>query len=908
MLTIAKLGVGQENYYLAKVARGVEDYYSGEGEAVGEWIGRGAERLGLDGEVDSNELRSLLAGMAPGGEHRLAGREGCRRVPGWDLTFSAPKSVSVLWALGEHDTAREVVAAHEAAVRAGVEYLERYATVSRRRIAGRIEQVSTQGLVIAAFRHRTSRAGDPQLHTHALAVNAVERVDGGWGAVHSPVIYQHARTAGFVYQALLRSELTERLGVGWTNVVNGCAEIDGIDPELTAVFSKRRADIVDAMTLLGEHSARAAQVVAHRTRTTKRMTADVGELRSRWAAEAHDAGFTATKLLRHARAAAMSTPEVDERAITDELTAPTGLTMSRSTFERRDVMRAWCESIPGGTLIDLHELEAKCDRFVDQPDVIVIAERPAPVVFKDDGTPLALRPPERLWTTTEMLEIEQHLLDIAQSGQGVGVGTVDADLVEGELTRRTDLADEQAAMVRHLTTSGNGVDVVVGQAGTGKTYALAVVADLWRAEGLRPLGVALAARAAAELQAGAGIPSCTAAQFLLYEASQLTSRDVVVVDEAAMLDTRRLDRLLTRVADSGAKAVLVGDHHQLPAVEAGGAFAALVDRLEVVELRENRRQIHGWERDTLSRLRIAAGEPRGAAAIVASYRRHDRLHEVASTGEAHDAMVRDWHDARRSGQRVVMVASRREDVTELNRLARAALLADGTVEPDGVIVGGRQFAVGDQVVCLRNDRRLGVHNGLFGDVIHIEHANSTLTIDADGEQFLLPATYLEAGRLDHAYATTVHKAQGVTVDRTLVLGGEELYQQAVYVGLSRGRDRNDLYIAQEPDIDLEQHGTPDPAEPTDWLAAALSRDGSKSLAIVQGYSTSDDPQREAMTNLRSELAALTALEVEAGLSPEQARRRADLVSETMRQNLSEVQPDLPAEPGPPPAPPSFDLL
>ena len=213
VLTIAKLGVGQENYYLSKVARGIEDYYTGKGEVAGEWMGRGAARLGLAGEVAGDELRAALAGVDPVSEQRLAGREGAKRVPGWDLTFSAPKSVSVLYGLGGDDVAKEVAAAHRAAVEAGLDYLEAHATVSRRRIDGLIEQVRGEGLVVAAFRHRTSRAGDPQLHTHALVANLVEHVDGGSGALHSPVIYRHARTAGFVYQAVLRGELTERLGV-----------------------------------------------------------------------------------------------------------------------------------------------------------------------------------------------------------------------------------------------------------------------------------------------------------------------------------------------------------------------------------------------------------------------------------------------------------------------------------------------------------------------------------------------------------------------------------------------------------------------------------------------------------------------------------------------------------------------
>jgi conjugative relaxase-like TrwC/TraI family protein len=160
-LTIAKLGVGQESYYLSKVAQGIEDYYSGKGEVPGVWLGRGAARLGLVGEVAGAELRAVLSGIDPATGQRLAGREGVKRVPGWDLTFSAPKSVSVLYALGGDGTAKEVVAAHQEAVAAGLAYLERHATVSRRRVNGEIEQCATR--VWWWRRSATGRAGRPRL-------------------------------------------------------------------------------------------------------------------------------------------------------------------------------------------------------------------------------------------------------------------------------------------------------------------------------------------------------------------------------------------------------------------------------------------------------------------------------------------------------------------------------------------------------------------------------------------------------------------------------------------------------------------------------------------------------------------------------------------------------------------------
>ena len=231
--------------------------------------------------------------MSPGGAGR--GRPGDRAPAGWPGGCEADAGVGS-HVLGPEvgvgpvrpgrrgGLAKEVAASHRVAVEAGLAYLEAHATVSRRRINGGDRTGAGEGLVVAAFGHRTSRAGDPQLHTHALVANVVEHIDGGSGAIHSPVIYRHARTAGFIYQAVLRGELTDRLGVRWDPVHNGYAEIEGMDRRLLEVFSKRRAEIEAALAERGEDSARAAQVAAHRTRAAKEYGVDAQTLHERWAA------------------------------------------------------------------------------------------------------------------------------------------------------------------------------------------------------------------------------------------------------------------------------------------------------------------------------------------------------------------------------------------------------------------------------------------------------------------------------------------------------------------------------------------------------------------------------------------------------------------------------------------------
>lgn len=214
VVSIGKLGggPGSERYYTDAVARGREDYYSGEGEAQGEWTGAGAAQLGLQGGVDADDFSSLLRGVAPSGM-QLRREPDARSVIGFDLTFSAPKSVSVLYGIGNPDIAQATRDAHDEAVRQALGYLERTACHARRGRGG-VDRLRGDGLAVATFRHRSSRAGDPQLHTHAVVANLTQ-ADGRWSTLDGRAVYAHARTAGFLYQAALRGEMTRRLAVQW---------------------------------------------------------------------------------------------------------------------------------------------------------------------------------------------------------------------------------------------------------------------------------------------------------------------------------------------------------------------------------------------------------------------------------------------------------------------------------------------------------------------------------------------------------------------------------------------------------------------------------------------------------------------------------------------------------------------
>jgi conjugative relaxase-like TrwC/TraI family protein len=281
--------------YLSSVARNQEEYYTGAGEAPGYWLGTGARLLSVAGEVSPDGLHRILHGAHPDTAERLGAPARMGRVAGFDLAFRAPKSVALVYALGALQTAGAVRDAHARAVAAAVGYVERHATLARRG-AGGLRLVDGEGLVAAAYAHRTSRAGDPLLHTHVLVANLTCGPDGRWTALDGRAVYAHAKTTGYLYQAVLRRELTRSLGVAWGPVRNGAADLAGVPRAVIEAFSQRRRLITARMRLLGVRSAKGAQAVTLATRTAKETGVTEQGLRERWRRRAAAHGFGERKV------------------------------------------------------------------------------------------------------------------------------------------------------------------------------------------------------------------------------------------------------------------------------------------------------------------------------------------------------------------------------------------------------------------------------------------------------------------------------------------------------------------------------------------------------------------------------------------------------------------------------------
>jgi conjugative relaxase-like TrwC/TraI family protein len=833
---VAKLAVGREAYYTRELATDHQAYLSGHGESPGRWYGAGARSLGQHGEASVEGFQRIFQGRHPDTGALLGRAHGRGAVPAFDVVLRPTKSVSILYGLGDAATGRAVLEAHHAGLAAAVAYLD--GQVGTRRGHGGIEHVRGDGLVAVGFDHRTSRAGDPLLHTHLVVANRVQGPDGWWTALDGRDVYRHRLAADAIYRACYQRELSRTLGVEWTPAdQHGNRELVGMPEELVRGFSKR-ADQIDAQVerLAADGRERTPRLVkwaVHATRKPKEHQAPE-TLYERWRAEAAERGVDADALVRQVtgRIRGRDRPVAAALAgqLFDRLAAPDGLTATASTFARQDVLAALGAGLAGATRTELEEL---ADRFLAERTVAVVAER-------------ALE--ERRWSTPELLGVERRLVAAATGRAGEHAGVVSHQAVREALAAHPTAGADQQAMVRDLCQGGAGVGLVRGRAGTGKTFALGVARHAWQLDGYRLLASAPTGIATVSLQQE-GFEDVATCDRLLRELSdggaRLDARTVLVVDEAGMLGSRKLAGLLAHAERGRAKVVLVGDDRQLAAIDAGGGFRALRVRLGASELTENRRQRHAWEREALELVRSGLVDE-----AVAAYQAHDRVVAADSKTAATLALLRDWwqayQDAERDpAQEVVVLAARRAEVDRLNSNCQQLLMLKGWLGPERLQVEDRELAVGDRVVCGHNAiRQLGVANGTRGTITTLDPERRTLTIRTDGKdpaEVALPRWYLDGRghsernrRVDLAYATTGHRAQGLTRWRALVrLTGQEDVNW-LYVQLSRAQQETRLYalVGPEPhgagELDLPDRDAPDAYL---QLAQALSRPGSQALAI-----------------------------------------------------------------------------
>ena len=801
MAWFRRMGVDEVAYHQATVVgRGDDhpgqalDYYGTRGETPLRWGGAGAARLGLSGEVTP---AGYEAAFGPGGfsDALLGRRLVSTRRPGFELVVSAHKSVAVLGVVGECEAMHSIL---DAETTATMGWLDGWFHAQGGRRGRAQVRTATSGLTYAVTRHATSRAGDPSPHDHVLVANVVEMLDttGGHKGLDSAALrdtVEAATMVGRLHSAAravaLGFEIEPDPGPSG-NLRHW--RITGIPQAVCDLYSKRADDIDAYLAEAGYTSYRARGVAARDTRAVKRHTG-VDELLPHWQHELEQVGWSVERLaaaLEEARTVNPRLPvgltgaEIDALGA-EVLDAGGGLMRRHKVFTRTRLVAEIAPRLYGH---DPAQLDVVIDRVLASPRVV-------PLIGLAGSH-------EQAYATAEVLATEHAIaqaIDRLTHRPGPSIDPVEV----GQVVTRTEadgrvLTGGQVAAVEAICSSGRGVDVVIGVAGAGKTTALNTARQVLQTAGYQVLGTSTSGQAARTLGTEAAISSGTLRSLLWrldHHHDTLDQRTVVVLDEAAMTADADLLRLTVGIERAGAKLVLVGDQRQLSAIGPGGAIDAIWERHPeiITTLDHNVRQHDPAERAALAQLR-AGSVPDG----VAWYARAGRTAIAPTRTQALTAMVDQWAQDITAGHDTALLAWGRQDVADLNRLARARYDTLGHLPGDDLTApGGRRYAIGDRVVALAPNPAAQLVTSQQLTITAIDHQHQTLTAaTGDGRHVQLGGEAIDRAHLDHAYALTVHRSQGATYDRAHVYadgGGRELG----YVAMSRARQRTTLHVVAD---------------------------------------------------------------------------------------------------------------
>ncbi len=800
-------GVDTGRYYV----EALPSYYLDSGEPPGRWQGAGAAALGLDGAVDDDDFLELMAGHDPRTGRDLGTKFIDRSARAYDITCSAPKSVSVLFALGGDEVRGQVLVAHGAAVDAVVDWIERHAHC-RYRVNGAVNVVDAEGVTAAVFRQHTSRTHDPQLHSHIVLANRVRSPDGRWLALDARTIKHDQRTLSALYHAGLRVELTRRLGVRWQEPANGIAEIRDVPDDVLAAFSTRTVDVdarieeklVRFVESFGRDPTprerwRLEREAVLDSRPAKR-SCDAASLHEEWLDRSRALVAEPDRLAPDALGCVRGRSGVDEATGQDVIARALGsLAEKQSTWRPAELVRELGAALPTDLASDAGTLGPWLDQLAES----VIAERcldlSRPVADGDrlrrDGRPVTESVIDRAITLPAIVAEEERLL--AQVDRRLGEGGADSPAVFGAEGVLTGVQRDVAAAV----AGTHRIVLVVGPAGTGKTTALRPAVEQLRREGRPVFGLAPSAAAAEVLEADTGIAADTLDKLLIEHRLDrppdhrydLPAGATLLLDESAMASTPKLGELFDLADRHSWRLALIGDPLQFAAVGRSGMFGHLVDTFGAIELGRVHRFAEPWERDASLRLR------QGDLSVVELYQEHGRLHG-GTAAQMREAVVRNWWEATGDGRTVAMMAPTTETVVVLNQRAQALRLDAGEIGAGRAIDVGRYHVhIGDLVATRQNARRLVTDRNLMVKnrdlwAVATVHGDGRLTVEGKTGRVDLPADYVQE-HVELAYASTSHASQGRTVDRSFLFLDEATNAAGIYVPMTRGRMSNEVFVS-----------------------------------------------------------------------------------------------------------------
>jgi len=856
---VATIAAGTTARYYSKQS----EYYLGGGEPVGRWI---SSTNHFDVEhgtaIDSALFERLHAGVDTDGRSLLSNSgDKAKRVGGIDLTLSAPKSVSVAFALADDETRRAIEKAQHEACEATITFLERNAAFCRRGKNGhRLERAT---LTVASFQHGEARPvehddgkiyADPNLHTHAVLLNFSLREGGTVGALDARHLFAHKMAAGAIYHLAFSSNL-KKIGFEIGDVgKNGTFEIVAPENsenekgraqkfrELQRHFSGRRKEVEQAIAEEGLSTAEApalAAAIALGTRSSKseERTFDRFEL---WANEAA-AFLTVDRFVESLRTHREIDPARREGIIAERVAAVPGeLTEHESVFEKRHLYAAVASCLVG-TGADAARVEVEVDRLIEAGTVVELGRD-------------ALQQP--VYSTPEQIAIERELVELAERLSREHQPAPNPDHVM-RLCRERGLSEEQTRAAQ-AATSSTAIGVIEGAAGSGKTHLLASVVAAHIDAGRRVIFSATAWKIALEGQA-LGIESRAIDSWLARTTQPfLDSNTVLIVDEAGLLSSRQMHAIVSKAVQTGAKLLCVGERRQLQPIGGGSGLSIVASVTDTARVETIVRQRQHWMREAVTDFangRAEAGlraiDERGCLTFAAGEKATVRA--LVDAWEKTHAVV--------SNPSVLLIAKTNAQVRALNaevraRLKRAGLIVGSGISVTTVTPSGHgqsiEFSAGDRIRFLVRHDGLGVINGTTATITHVDDADPfdpTISVSVDGRLASFRASDLadEHGRarLGHAYSMTIYGAQGLTTDQAFVWADPAMTRHDAYVAFSRARDHVGVYadsrqIEAQARLDLplfERRGAIISADTRlNWLAGRLSR--------VQVKSSTLDPTLE----------------------------------------------------------------
>jgi len=787
----ARTAEGAVGYYLHLRADnhrelGREDYYAKEGE--GTWFGAGAARLNLTGAVRGADFAALARGYSPAGEALVQNAGDEDRCALYDCTFSAPKSVSNAWAAGDEKTRAAIDESLRASVHETLAEMQERFVLTRRGKEGAAGQERVE-MIAALWQHGTSRELDEDWHTHATIMNVGYRADGTVGTLDGRQFYDWQKVCGAIFRVHAEQKLRAR---GFDTERDGESfRLRSVPRSLEHASSRARNRILQVMAERGVSGAKAAEVANLDTRKAKQVV-PLEELRPAWSARAGAHGFTAERarpLEAPVPAREQDLPGVDQ--------------VLETATEHKAVLKS--------KELEYAALVATMGTGIgrEKANGYFAATKAAAVQLENDRGELR-------FSTHELVEIEHDILARAKARAGemshqLDHETVELAICEFEQRRGFALSAEQRQAVEHLTATPGAVKALVGDAGTGKSTAMEAVKNAYEREGYRVLGCAPSGKAAAELQAGTGIPSRTIHSLLnAVERGQetLDGKTVLVVDEAAMVDSRLMHRLSTVAYVGGVKLIECGDQKQIQPVGPGAHFKHQAEQLGHARLTEIRRQHEEWRKEAVQQM--GQGE---AAKAMQTY--IDRgLVEIKTTHkQAVRACVTDYLAARlEHGEKgVAMMATTNKVVNDLNAKAREELKSRGALEDARAYrLGERkiELATGERVLMTRNDYRAGrdIRNGDLATVTQLHKDGITVRLDREGRDVRI--NLREYQDVKHGYALTAHKMQGSTIERGVVCANaQHMSRELAYVMDSRARENTKwVFTAHQAHKLAEQSG------------------------------------------------------------------------------------------------------